>query len=333
MQPSPLLHEATLEYLRQTKNLLAFSGGGDSTALFFLLLEYNIPFDIANVNYKTRIQSDEEEAYAQSLATKYSKQIFCHTCQISSSNFEHEARNARYAFFEEIIHTHHYEVMLTAHHLNDRLEWFLMQLTKGAGLVEMLGMSEMEQKASYALIRPLLHLPKKTLIDYLQERKITYFEDESNASLKHLRNHFRHHLSNPLMEHYAKGIERSFSYLEEDKKRLLPNQPQQIKELFLVPRNPDDLINIRQIDHIIKQLGLLLSKAQRDEILRTKACVVGGKIAICFEEKTIFIAPYRQISMDKAFKEACRKARIPAKIRPYCYQEKIDPTLSLFSSR
>ena len=62
-----MLHEATLSYLKTRKNLLAFSGGGDSTALFFLLLEQGIPFDIVLVNYQTRPQSDEEEAYAKTL--------------------------------------------------------------------------------------------------------------------------------------------------------------------------------------------------------------------------------------------------------------------------
>jgi tRNA(Ile)-lysidine synthase len=76
LQPLPLLHEATLEYLRHTKNLLAFSGGGDSTALFFLLFENKIPFDIVHVNYQTRAQSNEEEAYARTLATTHTKELF-----------------------------------------------------------------------------------------------------------------------------------------------------------------------------------------------------------------------------------------------------------------
>ena len=58
------------------KNLLAFSAGIDSSALFFLLIENNIPFDIAIVNYNMRNQSKDEVIYAKQLATKYKKQIF-----------------------------------------------------------------------------------------------------------------------------------------------------------------------------------------------------------------------------------------------------------------
>jgi len=326
LQPLPLLHEATLSHLRNRHNLVAFSGGGDSTALFFLLIEHNIPFDIAHVNYQTRDQSDAEEAYASKLAREHHKQLFTLKCQLDQSNFEHQARKERYAFFGKIIQEYSYETLLTAHHLNDSLEWFLMQFTRGAGIVEMLGMQEIEERESYKLIRPLLHISKKTLQSYLEEHKITYFNDASNDALHHLRNQFRHTYATPLIEAYEAGIAKSFAYLQEDKKRFLPHQPKRIHDLFIIPKELDDLINIRQIDKILKMLGLLPSKAQRDEILRTKTCVIGGKIVVCFTEEKIFIAPYSTVTMDKKFKELCRNERIPSKIRPYLYVSSIDPS-------
>ncbi len=141
-----------------------------------------------------------------------------------------------------------------------------------------------------------------------------------------MRNQFRHDYATPLLDAYEEGIAKSFAYLEEDRKRLLPHQNRRIQDLFILPRDVDDLINIRQIDHIIKQMDILLSKAQRDEILKTKSCVVGGKIAVCFEDAKIFIAPYLKHTMEKKFKEACRKERIPLKIRPYLYFHAIDPS-------
>lgn len=325
LQPLLQLHEATLAYLRHTKNLLAFSGGGDSTALFFLLLEKHIPFDIAHVNYQTRAQSNAEAAYAKTLADTHKKELFTLTCKLEGSNFEHHARHERYTFFKQLIQDHGYQTLLTAHHLGDQLEWFLMQLTRGAGLVEMLGMQEKEEREQYSIIRPLLHISKQTLQGYLHEHNIIYFNDESNDSLKHLRNQFRHDHANPLINTYEEGIAKSFAYLEEDRKRLLPHQTKRIQDLFILTRDADDLINIRHIDKVLKLLGLLPSKAQRDEILRTKACVVGGKIVVCFEKEKIFIAPYHQETMDKTFKELCRTERIPSKIRPYLYGVGIDP--------
>lgn len=325
LQPSPLLHEATLNRLRQSKNILAFSGGGDSTALFFLLHEYHIPFDIAHVNYQTRPQSHEEEAYAKELSLRFNKHLFTFTCNLENSNFEHHARHVRYTFFESLINEHGYETLIMAHHLGDRLEWFLMQLCKGAGVVELLGMQEWDEKEIYSIVRPLLHVRKDVLQKYLQTRHLRYFEDESNASLEHWRNHFRHTFATPLLKNYEKGISKSFEYLSADAKRLLPHTHTKIQQLFILPNDPDDLINIRHIDKSVKSLGLLLSSSQRQEILRTKACVVGGKIAICFTQEQIFIAPYIVISMDKSFKEACRKEGIPNKIRPYLFSAGIQP--------
>ena len=327
LQPSPLLHEATLHDLKTSKNLVAFSGGGDSTALFFLLLEHNIPFDIVHVNYQTREQSDAEEAYAKQLALTHHKQLFTLTCKLEKSNFEHHARIERYSFFEKTIKEHGYQTLLTAHHLNDKLEWFLMQLTRGAGLVEMLGMQESEERDSYSILRPLLHLSKKTLQTYLEEREIAYFNDESNASLKHLRNQFRHHYANPLIEAYETGIAKSFEYMEEDAKRLLPHVAKRIEDLFMIPKDRDELINIRHIDKTLKLLGIVASKDQRNEILKTESCVIGGKIAVCFAREKILIAPYLKVVMDKKFKEICRKEHIPSKIRPYLYVAKIEPSV------
>ena len=149
--------------IRNQKNLLAFSAGVDSTALFFLLLKQNIPFDIAIVDYNLRVQSKEEISYAKELALKYNKKIFVKDIKLESdSNFEKTARDIRYKFFEKIISENSYENLITAHQLNDKLEWFMMQLSKGAGLVELIGFNEFEQKETYKIYKTWL-LEKRTL--------------------------------------------------------------------------------------------------------------------------------------------------------------------------
>ena len=119
-----MLNKLTLPLLHRGKNLLAFSGGVDSSALFFLLLKEKIPFDIAIVNYQVRDASASEIAYAQELAKKHDKQCFLLKVKLSSENFEAQARKVRYDFFETLIVEHHYTNLLTGHQLNDRLEWF-----------------------------------------------------------------------------------------------------------------------------------------------------------------------------------------------------------------
>ena len=315
-----LLSSRSPELLRNQKNLLAFSAGIDSTALFFLLMEANIDFDIALINYHTRESSSKEALYARELADRYNKKCYIKEVLLEPRNFEHEARQIRYTFFEEIIRHHHYDNLLTAHHLNDRLEWFLMQLTKGAGLVEMLGFDEVEKRKGYLLIRPLIYTDKLSLKKYLDFHHIKYFIDESNFDEKYKRNYFRKHFATPLIKKYKTGIRKSFQYLQKDKEALFDiDILQQIKDMYILQSSGDLNRDIRQIDKIIKQMGYILSSAQKEEIVDKKEVVIADRFVICLQEKRIFISPFIKTVMPKPYKELCRKAKIPAKIRPYLY--------------
>ncbi|HFU2366115.1 TPA: tRNA lysidine(34) synthetase TilS, partial [Campylobacter lari] len=139
--------------LKNKKNLLAFSHGSDSSALFFMLLNKNIDFDLALINYKTRKNSDKEEQSAKELAKKYNKKIFVKIATKIEKNFEANARAVRYEFFDEICKKYKYENLILAHNLNDKFEWFLMQFSKGAGLVELLGFKAVEKKENFIIVR------------------------------------------------------------------------------------------------------------------------------------------------------------------------------------
>ena len=302
-----------------TKNLLAFSGGVDSTALFFYLLKKNIPFDIAIVNYHTRDTSDEEVKYAKILAKKYNKKIFVKDCYLEKFS-EKNARDCRYKFFEEIIKKEGYETLILAHQLNDRFEWFLMQFSKGAGLKELIAMEEYEKRDFYTIWRPFYNFSRDEILEYLSKNNIKYFVDESNFNQKYKRNFIRHKFSNEFLKLFKDGIKRSFEYLEKDKKLIFNENWQQKENLYWFEKeNPS--IDIKKVDIIAKKLGILLTKPQRDEILKTDfSCVIQGKIAIDSNENEIYIAPFVKTKMDKTFKEEMRIKKIPAKVRGYIFQ-------------
>ena len=302
-----------------TKNILAFSGGVDSSALFFYLLERDIPFDIAIVNYHTRDTSDEEVEYAKSLAKKYNKKIYIKDCFLDKFS-EKKARDCRYKFFEEIIKKENYSTLILAHQLNDRFEWFLMQLSKGAGLKELIAMEEFEKRDFYTIWRPFYNISRDEILDYLNKNNIKYFIDKSNFDEKYKRNFFRKHFSNEFIKLFKDGVKRSFEYLEEDKK-LLVNESWENKEKLFYFKKQNPKIDIKKVDLIAKKLGILLTKAQRDEILKTNfSCVVQGKIAIDSNEEKIFIAPFIKLKMPKEFKEKMRKEKIPSKVRGYIFK-------------
>ena len=313
--------------IKESKNLLAFSAGVDSSALFFLLLKQNIPFDIAIVNYNVRVQSKDEVNYAKELALKYNKQIYIKDIKLeSTSNFEKMARDIRYKFFEEVINENSYETLITAHQLNDKLEWFLMQLTKGAGLVELIGFNEFEQKENYKVYKPLLEITKEELESFLKQENIKYFIDNSNFDEKYKRNYFRHNFSDKLLNEYTNGIKKSFKYLQDDINSLnIEITPIKIfDELEIYKNQNDNNLNIRIIDNSLKKRGFLLSSAQRKEIIKQKEITISHKINITLNEDFIWICPKIEINIDKKFKEFYRINKIPKNIRNYIYYKKID---------
>ncbi len=316
-----LLPFEKLQDLLEERPLLAFSGGADSTSLFFSLIEHKISFDIAIVYYGLRSQADEEVAYAQALAKKYKLQ--CHLLKAPKieQNFEYEARAVRYTFFEDLIKKHSYTHLLTAHHLQDRLEWMLMQLCKGAGSAELIGMQENEQRAHYRLYRPLLQCSRDEILSYLNENKIMWFHDETNDDLNYKRNYFRHEIASKLIKDHKEGIKQSFAYLEEDVAELIKEaQVHEAQELSLFFSTGHKRSDIFHIDKILKSKGYILSAAQREEIKGQDEVIAGRRFLITFSNGIYYIAPFINEVMDKAFKEECRKLGVPAKLRPYLFK-------------
>ena len=318
----------TLDFssISKTKNLLAFSAGIDSTALFFLLLENDIDFDIAIVDYNTREQAKEELAYAEELAYKYNKKIFTKSVYLNStSNFEKKARDIRYSFFEEIVSDSSYKVLITAHQLNDKLEWFMMQLSKGAGIVELIGFNTWEDTTKYKIYKPLLELSKNDLKEYLDKNNYKYFIDSSNYEEKYKRNYFRHNFTDKFINEYQEGVKNSFTYIQKDLDSLKINKNALVKieELEIFKNLKDDNLSIRIIDFSLKKRGFLISKAQRKEILDKKELIVSHKIAVCIQNDYIWIAPFLKETINKKEKEVYRLNKIPSKIRSYMFSKSI----------
>lgn len=306
---------------QKDKPLLAFSGGADSTALFYTLRHLGIKPDLAIVHYGRRSQADEELAFAQKLARTH--QLECHYLHADSieNNFESNARKVRYDFFESLINKHGYTHLLTAHHLQDRLEWMLMQLCKGAGVAELIGMSMLEPRKDYLLYRPLLETSKSTILNYLNAHQYHWFHDESNDDQSFQRNYFRHEIANTLLEKYEEGIRQSFRYLQSDADTLIkPVKLYEAQALSLFYSTQDIRSDIYHIDKILKTKGYILTAAQREELTLKDEIIAGRKFLVVKHDNIYYIAPYLTTDMDKEFKEQCRQMGVPPKLRPYLYE-------------
>ena len=318
--------------LREGRNLLAFSAGVDSSALFHILLEAGIDFDMAFVNYGLRQQAKEEEEYAKRLARSHGKKLYCTNAPPFGSNFEARAGRFRYNFFEELIESHGYDRLLTAHQLNDRLEWFFMRMVRGAGTVELAGMAQSDERITksgrrYLRVKPLLRYEKRELLDYLEERGYSYYIDESNFCDSYERNRFRERYGNPLIEEYGEGILRTLEYLDRDRKliRSLYSDIYDNTEMKIVFMKEETIAD-RACDDALKRSGYLMSMAEREEVLRKESLVVGRRWSVERRGGYLFVAPYIQgLEVPKDFRERCRILAIPPKTRKYLYARGIEP--------
>lgn len=196
-------------FLKNDKLLLAISGGADSVALALLLKEGGYNFEMAHCNFNLRgEESDADEDFvkilSETLGVHYHTKTF-NTNEYASKNkisVQMAARDIRYNWFEELKKETQSDYIVVAHHKDDDIETFFINLIRGSGIKGFLGMKQKRNK----IIRPLLLFSRKEIEEYLKNQGQEFRNDSSNTDVKYLRNNIRHHLI-PLI----KDINPSFS--------------------------------------------------------------------------------------------------------------------------
>jgi tRNA(Ile)-lysidine synthase len=199
--------------------LLAVSGGADSMVMASLFKGLGLNFQIAHINYKLRGEdSDLDQKTVQDFCEK--NHIRFHLYEVSEKDKKPEnsiqlwAREIRYRFFREIQEQENLEFLVTAHHLNDQLETFIINLSKASGISGLSGIPANKNK----IIRPLLNFSKKEIYGYAEENRIDFREDLSNKKSDYLRNKIRNEITPKLLEineHFLENFRKSSSYLNQ----------------------------------------------------------------------------------------------------------------------
>ena len=192
--------EAKMRELRVNSDIaVAVSGGPDSLALMYLSNRYalnnNINLTVLSIDHGIRAESSKEIVWLKKIAKKNKINFYSTKLKkkINSSNTLSKARTLRYEALSKYCDKKKIKFLLTAHHLDDEIENFLMRLVRGSGIK---GLSSLKVKSRYKntkliLVRPLLEYSKKSLIVYLSEQKQTYINDRTNYNNKYDRSRIR----------------------------------------------------------------------------------------------------------------------------------------------
>lgn len=210
-----------LIFLKGKKLLLATSGGIDSMVMADLFLKNNFEIAIAHCNFQLRgLESFEDQRFIEDFAGKNNIPVFI--TQFDTNAFAEDyklstqvaARELRYNWFYELLETKNYDYILTAHHADDNLETFLINLSRGTGIEGLTGIPRQNEK----IIRPLLDFSRNEIEKYAKDNRIEWREDSSNASDKYLRNKIRHDLVPVLKElnpDFLKAFQKTQGYLQQ----------------------------------------------------------------------------------------------------------------------
>ena len=186
---------AEINPYKECNFVLAISGGVDSMVLANLFLINNLNFSIAHCNFQLRgKESDDDELFIKKWCSEkdiklYNKKFSTEDyCKNNKLTIQMGARELRYEWFSELIDKEKYDFIVTAHHIDDQLETFIINSIRGTGIDGLVGIPDKINK----IIRPLLMTSKDQIIEYSKVNRINYREDSSNDKEDYLRNKIRH---------------------------------------------------------------------------------------------------------------------------------------------
>ena len=184
-----------LSFLKEAKLLIAISGGLDSVFLAHMCHHLKLDIVLAHCNFCLRgEESDADETFVLNLAKQLKVEVFTTHfdtnayVKTTKQSVQMAARELRYNWFETLSKQLKCHYILTAHHADDNLETFLINLSRGTGLEGLTGIPVINNNT----VRPLLPFTREAIKNYAKAHKITWREDSSNASVKYIRNKLRH---------------------------------------------------------------------------------------------------------------------------------------------
>ena len=204
--------------------LVGVSGGPDSMALLYLLMdirnEYGIALKLAHLNHGFREEAAGEAEFVRKTAVSLGLPVIIRCIDVPAIketdglSAQEAARKARYAFFAEAAEEAGASMVALAHTADDQAETVLMRLLRGSGPLGLSGIPPVRKISSQEsggrrqgpiIIRPLIECSRKEIEKYISERNIPFVTDSSNLKMDYMRNRVRMELL-PFLQGYNPNI-------------------------------------------------------------------------------------------------------------------------------
>ena len=232
--------------------LIGVSGGRDSVALLHWLIDvgYN-KLIVCHLNHQLRGRSSNADArFVQKLAGKYHIDFELGAADVRGlakkrkSSIETAAREARYSFFAKTAKRHRCQTIFLAHHADDLVETFLINLIRGTGLTGLAGMRDVSSRhidgVDLTIVRPLLSVWRSDVNRYVRECHLIFREDATNKNLAATRNRIRNriipYLEKILGRNIRQNIWRTAMIAAEEEKWLDNQVSDSVNADFSVPK-------------------------------------------------------------------------------------------------
>ena len=245
---------------------VACSGGVDSMVLLYILQKNGYAVSALHVNYQLRgLDSEKDQKLIETTCKRvgisvHIKRIDLHKLlEINGGNLQEEARNERYAFFQNFTKTADSKIVF-GHHADDQVETFFLNLARGAGIMGLSGM--LEENTGY--LRPLLPFSKAEILAYAAENNVVWREDISNESNTYQRNKLRNIIL-PALKQFIPELSESvlllvsvFQENQQELERIVTPITRKIVTYSSISIKEFNLLSKEEILELLRQLGIPL---------------------------------------------------------------------------
>lgn len=259
--------------------VLGVSGGPDSICMLCILNEikneklYNLDFEIlvAHVNHLIREEAKEDESYVKQFCEKLNIPFYTKSIDVQKMannnkiGTEEAGRNARYAFFNEVLEKTNSNKIAIAHNKNDKVETMIMNILRGSGISGLKGIEAFCKKGNIIkYIRPLIECERVEIEKYCQENNIKPRIDKTNFENIYTRNRIRNvvlpYIKKEFNSNIIQTMERLSEIVKEEEDYFFRLVERKYKEFVIEENEKQIIMNLQkfnQEEKVIKSRLLL----------------------------------------------------------------------------